>query len=96
MTTISAFELNVNFAPIGKGTNGGRATLENKIDDGISAVDNAANAAKIIAGDTKKQTDESKTVKDTLQVLHYGGTDNTLQKTEKSVNGQIVKIEKNN
>lgn len=38
----------------GKGTNGGKRTLENKIDDGINAVDNASNAAKTIDNTFKK------------------------------------------
>jgi len=38
----------------GKGTNGGKPTLENKIDDGINAVDNASNAAKTIDYTFKK------------------------------------------
>gem|GEM_PF-2426686 len=97
MTTVAAFELNVNFAPIGKGTNGGRATMENKADDAITAVDNGINAGKAIKDALKEQKDkEPQAKKDTLQVLHYGGKDATLQKTEKIVDGKTVKIEKNN
>jgi len=97
MTTVLSFEVGGTSFAKGKGTNGGKPRTENKVDDGISGVDNAANAIKTIDGGTKKQNDESERLKsDTIQTLHYGGTDNTLQKTEKSVNGKIVKTEKNN
>ncbi|WP_264538524.1 DUF6443 domain-containing protein [Flavobacterium sp. N1736] len=58
MTTVAAFELGFNGAFKGKGTNGGKPTMENKIDDGISAVDNAASGVKTIAGEVKKKIDK--------------------------------------
>jgi len=48
MTTIAAFELNVNFAPVGKGTNGGRSTTENKADDIINTTDFGVSAGKSV------------------------------------------------
>ena len=39
----------------GKGTNGGKPTIENKIDDGINAVDNGSNATKAANETVEKQ-----------------------------------------
>ncbi|MDW8849702.1 hypothetical protein SD960_06330 [Flavobacterium sp. MMLR14_040] len=78
----------------GKGTNEGKPTYENKVDDGINAVDFGATGVKTIVGGIKKQKDETTKVNDTVEILHYGGSNNTLQKTEKLVNGKIVKVEK--
>jgi len=72
MTTVAAFELNVNFAPVGKGTNGGRATIGNKAEDAITAVDNGINAGKAIKDaikenankEEKKPTEYIQTVSD--------------------------------
>lgn len=54
LTTIFAFELRGN-KPKGKGTNGGKPTIENKIDDGINAFDFGANGIKA----TKSATEEA-------------------------------------
>jgi hypothetical protein len=63
------------------------------VGDAIDAVDNATSATKEAV---PQQKEEAKPVKnDTLETLYYGGEDHTLQKTEKSVNGKIVKVEKN-
>lgn len=81
----------------GKGTNGGKPTYENKIDDGINAVDNGANATKTLDAQFKNQKNKDRNkplTNDTTTTLYYGGTNHTLQKTEKSVNGKVVKIEK--
>jgi len=71
MTTIAAFELNVNFAPIGKGTNGGKATIENKADDGITAVDNSINAGKAINDAVKEKEKKAPKEQDSVTVLSY-------------------------
>lgn len=92
---ILGFEVKGN-KPKGKGTNGGKPTEEDKVDDFINATDFGANAGKTIHEGLKGQKEEPKRLKsDTTTILHYGGKNNTLQKTEKSVNGKIVKIEKN-
>lgn len=82
LTTVAAFELNVNFAPIGKGTNGGRATIENKADDAITAVDNSINAGKALKETVDKQKNkenvkDSNIKKDSIRTTYYdkGGTE---------------------
>lgn len=59
---IFAFEIK-NPTPKGKGTNGGKPTQENKVDDGVTAVDFGASAAKTIYGEAKAKDDKPKMVK---------------------------------
>lgn len=94
LVAILAFEVKGSTSK-GKGTNGGKPTYENKVDDGINATDFGVNGAKTIYEGIKKQNNENTKLNDTLEVLHYGGSNNTLQKTEKSVNGKILKVERN-
>lgn len=60
----------------GKGTNGGKPTMENKIDDGINATDNGANAVKAIktmteSKESKRSDGEKKEVSDSITVYNY-------------------------
>ena len=68
LITILGFELNRS-TPKGKGTNGGKPTIEDKIDDGINAVDNGANAVK--AAIEAKRDVETKHESDSVTVLTY-------------------------
>lgn len=73
LTTIFAFEVKGN-KPKGKGTNGGKPTKEDKIDDFINAVDFGANAAKAIKSakeEARGKEKERPKVKDSVTVLTY-------------------------
>ncbi|MBS7229922.1 hypothetical protein KHA90_02700 [Flavobacterium psychroterrae] len=96
LITVLAFEKNGSTTtPKGKGTNGGKRTIDSKNDDVMNTFDNGANSVKSFKEVLKGQKEEPKRLKsDTTDILHYGGKNNTLQKIEKSVNGKIVKIEK--
>lgn len=77
LITVLAFEKNgSNTTPKGKGTNGGKRTIDNKNDDFINAVDNGANAAKAITTMTenkenKRSDGEKKQVSDSITVYNY-------------------------
>lgn len=76
------FEVNRSTSK-GKGTNGGRPTYENKVDDGINAVDNAVNAGK--AGFQKTESKENKQstskITDSIRTTFYA-KDGTEIKSE--------------
>ena len=84
MTTVAAFELNVNFAPIGKGTNGGRATIENKADDAITAVDNGINAGKAINDAIKEREKKAPKEQDSVTVLSYSKKGDLINEERKA------------
>ncbi len=64
--------------------------------EGLSATDGVKDRVEKIVNIAKSQKEEPKAVKnDTTEVLYYGGKNGTLQKTEKSLNGKVVKVEKN-
>jgi len=72
MTIFTAYEVGGASALKGKGSNGGKPTYENKVDDGISAVDNAANAVKAIK-EIKDGIKEKETkIPDSIRTTSYG------------------------
>jgi len=74
MTTIAAFELNVNFAPVGKGTNGGRSTTENKADDIINTTDFGVSAGKSVKS-AKEEANKEKSNSSSSLETEYVKTD---------------------
>ncbi|WP_289658958.1 hypothetical protein [Flavobacterium panacagri] len=89
MTTVAAFELGTNGTAKGKGTNGGKPTIENKADDAISAVDNGVNAFKAAIQEIKeaKSDQENKQkVSDSVTVLTYDKNKGILVNEERKKN----------
>lgn len=86
---ILGFEVKGN-KPKGKGTNGGKPTEEDKVDDFINATDNAANAAKIIHSEVNKKRDNpnNKKKKDSVRETFYS-KDGTEIKS-------VIRVKRNN
>ena len=72
LITILGFEVKGSTSR-GKGTNGGKPTYENKVDDGINAVDNGANRAKAIkaAKDEAAKKEKQPKTHDSITIFNY-------------------------